>query len=169
MDLNFDPVSNWSFDDKEGWLHYTLGGRLAPAPGEPVTHLSYYEADAFARWYGARLPSEPEWETAAAGAGRSGAFVESGRLHPAASAPGPLAQLFSDAWEWTASPYTPYPGYRPYAGTLGEYNGKFMSNQIVLRGGSCATPTAHVRATYRNFFYPPDRWQFTGLRLARNS
>jgi ergothioneine biosynthesis protein EgtB len=158
----------WSFDGENGWTHYTLAGRRAVDRAEPVTHLSYYEADAFARWCGARLPTEPEWETAAARAGRCGDFVESGRLQPAPAASGPLAQFFGDAWEWTASPYGPYPGYRPYGGTLGEYNGKFMSNQVVLRGGSCATPAAHVRPTYRNFFYPPDRWQFTGLRLVRN-
>lgn len=165
---------------KEGdaWYHHTLHGWAPVDPTEPVCHLAYFEADAYARWAGARLPTEFEWEVAAAHAVQPGVFADAGRYHPAPAAPanpeatsgdGPgLRQMFGDLWEWTASAYTPYPGYRPLAGALGEYNGKFMCNQYVLRGGSCATPSDHIRATYRNFFPPEARWQFTGLRLARS-
>ena len=161
--------------EREGdtWYAFTLGGYRPVADAEPVTHVSLYEADAYARWAGARLPTEPEWEVAAAEAPIEGNFVEDGAWHPvplaAASAAPPAApvQLFGDVWEWTQSPYTPYPGFRPAEGALGEYNAKFMANQYVLRGGSCATPRSHIRATYRNFFPADARWQFSGIRLAR--
>ena len=152
------------------WWSYTLGGMREIDPHEPVTHLSYFEADAYARWAGARLPTEAEWETAATDLPIVGNFVERSRFHPAAAPAGSgLRQMFGDVWEWTRSQYSPYPGYVPAAGALGEYNGKFMCNQFVLRGGSCATSSTHIRPTYRNFFPPEATWQFTGVRLARDA
>jgi ergothioneine biosynthesis protein EgtB len=158
----------WERRDGE-WWSYTLSGMRPVDPAEPAVHLSYFEADAFARWAGARLPTEAEWEVAAAGSvAADGNFVEDGRLHPRPAPAGAgLQQLHGDVWEWTQSQYTAYPGYAPPAGALGEYNGKFMCNQFVLRGGSCATSRTHIRSTYRNFFPPDATWQFTGARLAR--
>jgi len=149
------------------WHEMTLGGLAPLVLAAPVTHVSYYETEAFARWAGCRLPTEAEWEQAATGSEISGNFVEEGYFHPRpARTEDGLRQLFGDCWEWTGSAYLPYPGYRPQAGALGEYNGKFMCNQMVLRGGSCASSRDHLRPSYRNFFYPHERWQFTGIRLA---
>jgi ergothioneine biosynthesis protein EgtB len=157
---------------EEKWHTMTLAGMAELVPEEPVCHVSLFEADAYARWSGARLPTEEEWETASSGLPLKGNFVESEIFHVAplsspASAGRP-AQMFGDVWEWTRSSYSPYPGYSPVGGALGEYNGKFMCNQYVLRGGSCATSQSHIRHTYRNFFPPDSRWQFNGIRLAKD-
>jgi ergothioneine biosynthesis protein EgtB len=157
------------------WFNFTLQGLVPVDPHTPLPHLSYFEADAFARWAGARLPTEAEWEHAArrcAHEAANGHFADRGAFHPlpaARPAQNTPVQLFGDVWEWTQSHYSPYPRYRPAAGAVGEYNGKFMCNQFVLRGGSCATPAGHVRASYRNFFPPEAQWQFSGLRLARDT
>ncbi len=167
----------WATVNQEGWnrplywsedldREFTLGGLREIDEHAPVTHISFYEADAYARWAGARLPTEFEWETAAAARPVDGNLLQSGFLHPVPG--GSAAQFFGDAWEWTSSPYAPYPGFVPLAGSLGEYNGKFMCNQVTARGGSCVTSNDHVRASYRNFFYPHQRWQFFGIRLAKN-
>jgi ergothioneine biosynthesis protein EgtB len=174
--LEWDRPIYWSESlDAE----FTLAGERRLEPDAPVSHVSWYEADAFARWADARLPTEAEWEVVASRQPARGNFMESELFHPQAwiesdpasriadRAAGAPAQMFGDLWEWTGSPYSSYPGYQPLRGALGEYNGKFMVNQLVLRGGSCATPRSHIRATYRNFFYPHMRWQFSGIRLAK--
>ncbi|GAB6195593.1 ergothioneine biosynthesis protein EgtB [Lysobacter xanthus] len=182
-DGGYRTVSLWLSDgwtrvQAEDWqrpLHWLdeaaefgLGGVRAIDDDAPVAHLSYFEADAFARWAGARLPTEAEWERAAASQAVDGNFVESGRLAPAGHAGTGLRQMFGDVWEWTSSAFVPYPGFRPWDGALGEYNGKFMVGQQVLRGGSCASPRDHLRPSYRNFFPPRARWQFAGVRLAQD-
>jgi ergothioneine biosynthesis protein EgtB len=164
----------WQAEEDGSWSQITLAGARRVDPAEPVCHLSYFEADAYAHWAGARLPTEAEWELAAARVPVEGSFVEGGRFHPRALEVAPpsggpeLAQMYGEVWQWTQSSYSPYPGFRIAPGALGEYNGKFMCNQYVLRGGSCATPRAHIRPTYRNFFPPDARWQFSGLRLAKD-
>ncbi|HET6631858.1 MAG TPA: ergothioneine biosynthesis protein EgtB [Rhodanobacteraceae bacterium] len=174
----------WDAVQREQWRHplywaddlqseFTLAGEAPIDPQAPVCHVGWFEADAFARWAGARLPREDEWEAlAAVHDSARGNFADNGPWQPRAAqaaADGAPVQLFGDVWEWTASAYAPYPGFRPLEGSLGEYNGKFMHGQQVLRGGSCATPAGHVRASYRNFFHATDRWQFSGIRLARDA
>jgi ergothioneine biosynthesis protein EgtB len=167
---SIDAPLYWQRDGR-GWLEFGLHGLRPVQASAPVCHVSLFEADAYARWAGARLPSEGEWEVAASGRTVEGNFIESGSLEPRAASAATVtpSQLFGDVWEWTLSPYAPYPGYRPAIGAIGEYNGKFMCNQYVLRGGSCVSPTSHLRATYRNFFPAAARWQFTGIRLASDS
>ncbi|MBI4502584.1 MAG: ergothioneine biosynthesis protein EgtB [Gemmatimonadetes bacterium] len=158
----------WENRDEQWWA-YTLSGFRPVNDDEPVCHVSFYEADAYARWRALRLPSEAEWELVAAREPIEGNLLEQGQAQPASLGSGEgdqAEQFFGDVWEWTSSPYAAYPGYRPAAGALGEYNAKFMCNQMVLRGGSCVTPRSHIRATYRNFFPPDARWQFSGIRLA---
>jgi ergothioneine biosynthesis protein EgtB len=164
---NWRAPRYWEPSD-DAWLEMSLEGLQPLDRDAPVAHVSYYEADAFARWAGKRLPTEFEWEAAATAALQTGNFLESRALRPlpAEGAPNGPRQMFGDVWEWTQSAYLAYPGYRPPEGALGEYNGKFMVNQQVLRGGSCVTQRRHMRASYRNFFYPHQRWQFMGLRLA---
>jgi ergothioneine biosynthesis protein EgtB len=161
----WDAPLYWEADGS-GWRVFGAGGLQPIDLAAPVVHVSFYEADAYARWRGVRLPLEAEWEHAAMQAGAPGVFLDDGGFAPRRARLGRLSQMFGDAWEWTASPYVAYPGFAPANGAVGEYNGKFMINQMVLRGGSCATPRDHVRATYRNFFQPHQRWQFSGVRLA---
>ncbi len=173
---NVRQQQNWTaplyWEKRDGrWWQFTLAGMRPVVEEEPVCHVSFFEADAFARWSGARLPTEAEWEIAATRTPIQGNFQESEIGHPLPLTKDALdhpAQMFGDVWEWTGSPYIAYPGYQPPEGALGEYNGKFMCNQMVLRGGSCATPLSHIRSTYRNFFPPEARWQFSGFRLARD-
>jgi len=171
--LGLEAPQYWVRDpnDPGRWLQFTLSGLRPVDPNEPVCHVSYYEADAFAHWTGMRLPTESEWETIAKTHGDGSNLLADDFLSGPAPHPKPAVSenaMFGDTWEWTSSAYTPYPGFRAAPGAVGEYNGKFMVSQYVLRGGCCATPDGHVRATYRNFFPPGARWAFSGLRLARD-
>ena len=161
------------WEDRGGsWWTFSLAGMRPVEPDAPVVHISYFEAEAYARWAGKRLPTEAEWEVAADGLAPQGNTIGTGLLRPVAAArrdDGRPAQMYGDVWEWTASPYAGYPGFRPAAGAVGEYNGKFMCGQFVLRGGSCITPEGHMRREYRNFFHPHQRWQFSGVRLAEDA
>jgi ergothioneine biosynthesis protein EgtB len=160
----------WERATDRRWTEFGLRGLRPLAPEAPVVHVSYYEADAYARWADTRLPTEAEWECVAREVPVAGVFLDGGALAPSpAPDAGGVQQLFGDAWEWTASAYLPYPRFRPQRGALGEYNGKFMSGQMVLRGGSCFSPRDHLRASYRNFFAPATRWQMSGIRLARDA
>jgi ergothioneine biosynthesis protein EgtB len=164
----WDRPLYWSADLES---EFTLAGWQLLDPARPVCHVSYYEADAYARWSAARLPTEFELELAAVGTEISGNTLERGSLHPEPASvrtEEEAGQIWGDVWEWTASAYAPYPRFRPLAGSLGEYNGKFMANQMVVRGGSCVSSASHLRASYRSFFYPHDRWQFLGFRLVRD-
>ncbi len=171
-------ADGWACAQKEGWTaplywhgdqRFTLHGLAPIEDAAPVCHVSFYEADAYARWAGKRLPLEAEWETAARHVAMAGNFMEAGVFDPRpAKGAAKLAQMFGDVWEWCGSPYIAYPGFKPFAGAAGEYNGKFMVNQLVLRGGACVTPVSHIRASYRNFFYPHMRWLFSGVRLAED-
>jgi len=163
----WDAPLYWERRDDGSWWQFTLNGSKELDLSEPVCHVSLYEADAYARWAGARLPREEEWEVAAGHMPARGTFLEDGLFHPQPAIGQGNQQMFGDVWEWTASPYVAYPGFQPAAGLIGEYNGKFMCNQMVLRGGSCATPSSHIRASYRNFFPPHAKWQFSGIRLAQ--
>jgi ergothioneine biosynthesis protein EgtB len=157
----------WDQHEDNSWWQFAHDGMKPVDPAEPVCHVSYFEAEAYARWAGFRLPTEAEWEITAVHSGSRGTLLEDEAFHPQAAAGEGFQQAFGDVWEWTASPYTAYPGFQTAPGAMGEYNGKFMCNQFVLRGGSCVTPASHIRATYRNFFPPHVRWQFSGIRLAK--
>jgi len=166
LEQRWEAPLYWSNEDGT-WRYYTLGGPRPVSGSEPVCHVSYYEADAFARWAGARLPTESEWEVVAASSAPLGNFLDTSVLHPLPVSD--RSSMFGDVWQWTSSSYSGYPGFQPASGAVGEYNGKFMVNQYVLRGGCCVTPAGHLRPTYRNFFPPSSRWAFTGLRLAHDS